>query len=158
MSEATRSIALQEAVKASGNDLKNIIAVAEQFHQFIIIDSLLKPTTAQPGAEPAKPASPSKPAATKTAPAAAKPAVTKAVPAKAPAKSEEDVVDAATSGPTQAEVKKAIISLIAADKRDAAIAILDEYGAKSVGGLAAESYADVVDAVNAALADESLTG
>lgn len=139
MSEVTRAIALQEAVKV---DPLNALALAERFNSFL---------TAIEG--------------TQAAASIAKPAAPKAVKATKPAKSEEEVVQefvskaaakaaaedaaevAAVEGTATAEqVEAAIGNMLKANKRKEAINLLASFnGAKTKTGII-EQGADVMTA------------
>lgn len=131
MSEAIRIIALQEAVKHTqlGEDpLTN----ARDFLAFLIGSSQ---SGAQPSVEP-------KPAKNKPG-----------RPAKQPVKSEEELVKEATvveaeptcDAPTKEAIGLAVESMLKANKRKEAVALLKQFGAESVSGLAQDKYADFLD-------------
>lgn len=177
MSDATRAIALQEAVKVSGGkgDPAAVIAAAEKFNTFMTADS--KPATVSvPGAEPAAPAPrvPPKPVKPPTQLPPRKPPV-KPVKAAKPVKTEDELVaeaiaeadaeqeaaDAAAAeaegeqaeGATLDDVGQVISDLLAAKKRNEVIALLKEYGATSKSGVPAESYDEFVAKGNELLAE-----
>ena len=148
MSEATRAVALQHAVAtAAGEGVDAVLEAAHKFHAFMVSDT--HPTA------PATPATPAKPAATPAKPAAK--AATK------PAKSEEQIVAeavakgaaeaeaAADAAPTKEDVGKAIQSMLQANKRAEAVALLKEYNASSASGVPPGSYAEFIDKVQGIL-------
>lgn len=156
MSEATRAMALDQAVKiviaqcVKGAD---VLPLAEQYNEFLTADS----TNKTAGATTAKPAT----TAAKPAAAAAKPAAAK--PAAKPAKTEDDLANEAIAaqrereaaqdaaeaagdgGPTKEQVGEAINAMLAANLRKEAVALLAKFGAKSVSGVPVEKYAELVE-------------
>lgn len=155
MTEFTRTIALQEAVKVAGmhietqGDAAAVLKIAEQFHEFVKFDASTPPQASAPGKEPAV-VKATPPAAPKKAAPAAAPA--KAAPKAAPAKTEEEVVDEATAtdadeaapAATQKDCADAIAKLIKAGARDAAVGLLGEYGATKLSEVKPASYAAFV--------------
>lgn len=142
MSEATRAVALTEAVKvaSAAQTFDDVLTLAEQYHQFLVSDAAV-PAGTKPAAD--------KPAATKPT-TTAKGATTKPTTTKPPAKSEEQTVaDAAEAGaedgPTEEQVGKAIADLLAANKRKEAVALLKKFGATSKSTLKPEHYADFLE-------------
>lgn len=143
MSEATRAVALTEAVKvaSAAQTFDDVLTLAEQYHQFLVSDAAA-PAGTKPAAD--------KPAATKPT-TTAKGATTKPTTIKPPAKPEEQVVadavevGASDEGPTEEKVGKAIADLLAANKRKEAVALLKKFGATSKSTLKPEYYADFLE-------------
>lgn len=152
MSEATKVIALQEAVKTRNAggvyDPDAILLAAAKFDAFIS-------GTAAPASEKTPP-----PAKVEKAAAPAK-AEKAAAPAKAKAAAEDvaaaAIANAADEGDepgdpvvapiTKEAIAEAITGLIQAGARDRAVALLNKYGAASVGKLAAKDYASVMSEI-----------
>ncbi len=169
MSEATRAIALTEAVKTVGaeGDAAKILAVAAQFHTFLQSDAKPNASTSLAPVH----AEPPKNATTKTAaPAAAKPAAAKPAPAKkappakteeqlaaealAAAEAEQNAADAAgDAGANKEAVGAVVAALLAAGQRNEAINLLKKFGASSVSGVKAEDYDAFVAEGNELLVD-----
>jgi hypothetical protein len=146
MSEATRAIALTEAVKIGidkGFSVADTIMAAGKLAAFLEADATVAfaatPTAAPAAAEPKKlgrPAKGEKPAA----PAKA------AAPAPAPEPEPEPEADApAADAVTAQHVKEKITALVAANLRAQAQALLGNFGATSFSTLKAEDYAGFVN-------------
>ena len=161
MSEATRAIALGEAVKIvlAGKlpTAETVIAVAESFHTFITSDARGPGVASAPTAEPAprttagqdaKPAGTAKPAAL---PRSSSPAP-KTNSGKSPEDKAADAVLNENTADQKKAVSKAISGLIASNLREEAIALLGKHGAVSVSALKVENYAEVIADAEALLA------
>jgi hypothetical protein len=153
MSELTRAIALQEAVKVGGN---NILGLATTFNDFLTRDSQAEslPVKAAATAEISKAAEdtfkpkrgrpPAKSEDEVIAEAAAKQAAADAAADKA----EEEK---AASGPTKEEIGKLVEALLKANKRKEAVGLLQQFKAKSVSALRPEDYAAFAEGAEALL-------
>ena len=143
MSEATKVIALQEAVKTRNAggvyDPDAILLAAAKFDAFIS-------GTAAPASEKTPPPAKVEKAA---APAKAKAAAEDvAAAAIANAADEGDEPGDPVVAPiTKEAIAEAITGLIQAGARDRAVALLNKYGAASVGKLAAKDYASVMSEI-----------
>ncbi len=134
MSEQSRNLALEMAVRISKDEDStcNILTAANSFYAFL---------QGTPDPQP----SPS----IEVKPAKAKPGR----PAKQPAKSEEELVKEAavveaepeSDAPTKEAIGLAVESMLKANKRKEAVALLKQFGAESVSGLAQDKYADFLD-------------
>lgn len=177
MSDATRAISLQEAVKAVGSagDYKIVLEAAKAFNTFMTTADAVGAKVSVPGAEPAAPAArvPPKPVAAK--PVAAKSPV-KPVKAAKPVKTEEelaaeliaeaeaeqaaeteaeqaaDEAEGGGEGATQDDVGQVISDLLAAKKRNEVISLLKKFKATSKSGVKPEDYDEFVAEGNELLA------
>lgn len=174
MSEATRAIALQEAVKVKGDSKSyaDVLTAAKAFHEFMTADSKPAQSMSTPGKEPAAPP-PTKSAAKPAAkPATVKPTVK---PPLKPVKSEEEAAaelqadaDAEVAAETAAEeaaigdeadpqaatiddIGQVISDLLAGKKRNECVALLKKFGATSKSGVKPEDYGAFVQEGNAIL-------
>jgi tryptophanyl-tRNA synthetase len=128
MPEATRAVALQEAVKVSGaSGYKDVLLAAEAFRAFI------EDTAAKVPASTTTPA--------KAAKAAAKPVKTEEqLVAEATAHAaDEDDVEA-----QKQECAGIIDALLKGGRKAKAIALLAKFGAKSLSSVPVESYGDFI--------------
>lgn len=140
MSEATRAVALTEAVKvaSAAQTFDDVLTLAEQYHQFLVSDAAVPAGTTSDVQKPT------------TKLAATKPATKLAAIKPAPKTEEQVVADAAEAGagdegPTEEKVGKAIADLLAANKRKEAVALLKKFGATSKSTLKPEHYADFLE-------------
>lgn len=156
MSEATRAIALAEAVKYIGGNGGDPIAAAESFLAFLergAAAPLVKSHTA-----PKQPTEATKPAVDKPK---------KDTAAKAAAKTEEQLVAEMTArvaktevvaeGVTRLDVAKSVESLLKANKREEAKALLKQFGATSVSSVPEDAYEAFVVAAEGILNAEDMT-
>ena len=158
---APRAIALQEANKLGLTDADSVLAAARDFVDFILAGDV--PTPARlagnvPSPAPAQPAAPKSaaPNPVKIAkPVAAQNPVKIAKPADAPKPAPEVASTGSTSG--FASVKSVVDGLLAAGKRDEAVALLKKFGATSVSGVKAAVAEDFIAEGTAILNGEDLT-
>jgi hypothetical protein len=162
MSENTRIVALSFAVQhlGPGGDTSKVIPIAEAFNDFLLVEGAPSKTSV-PGKEPTKP----NPQSTTT-----KASDKQKEAAKAPAKTEEqlaaetieknaaaeqkaadDAVDAKDGVPTEQALKDKITEVIAANKRDQAVAILKAVGAKSASSVKPEDRVTVISQLDEVL-------
>lgn len=142
MTDATRAIALTEAVKFINNETTDdeVLVIAAKFNDFLTAD-----TAAQKPQKTSKPQPPKQ--------------ETEIVGKSKPAKSEEQVVEEATKaapeddGPTEDTIGKAIAELLAAGKRDELVKLLAKHGGKSKSTLPKANYQKFLDAANELLLD-----
>jgi len=164
MSEATRSIALTEAVKMVplATDFKAVIEIAEAFNTFLQ-DSLC-PDQVHSSPQPAK-AEAAKPKKNTAAKAAAKTEAqlaaeytTKAREAQLTAESKARV--AATEAAvtvTKQDVATSVELLLKANKREEAKALLKKFGANSVSSVPEDDYEAFVTEAKSLLTEEDMT-
>ena len=137
---APRAIALQEANKLGLTDADSVLAAARAFVDFILAGDVPSPAPAQPAAPKS------------AAPKPVKVAKPVAAPKPAP---EADLGPANASG--LATVKSVVDGLLAAGKRDEAVALLKKFGATSVSGVKAAVAEDFIAEGTAILNGEDLT-
>ena len=136
---APRAIALQEANKLGLTDADSVLAAARAFVDFILAGDVPSPAPAQPAAPKSAAPNPVK--------------VAKPVAAPKPASTGKDAPS--TSG--FASVKSVVDGLLAAGKRDEAVALLKKFGATSVSGVKAAVAEDFIAEGTAILNGEDLT-
>jgi hypothetical protein len=132
---------------AGTKDSAAVLAAAELFHAFVMSDS--KPMPAPMPAPNVKDEPPKAAPKTTAAPKAAPP---KAEPKKTAAKPPEEVAadklldeeEAEAPAATKKDVSAAIVKLINGGQRDAAVKLLADHGAESLGALDPEHYGSVV--------------
>lgn len=139
---APRAIALQEANKLGLTDADSVLAAARAFVDFILAGDVPSPAPAQPAAPKSAAPKPVKVAKPVDAP--------KADPKFAPTGNAPS-----TSG--FASVKSVVDGLLAAGKRDEAVALLKKFGATSVSGVKAAVAEDFIAEGTAILNGEDLT-
>jgi hypothetical protein len=130
---------------AGTKDPKAVLFAAELFHTFVMSDSVPAKNSVGPASPPVE----DKPPKTTAAPKAAPP---KAEPKKAAAKPPEEVAadklldeeEAEAPAATKKDVSAAIVKLINGGQRDAAVKLLADHGAESLGALDPEHYGSVV--------------
>lgn len=132
---APRAIALQEANKLGLTDADSVLAAARAFVDFILAGDVPSPAPAQP--------------------AAPKSAAPKPVKVAKPVAAPEVASTGSTSG--FASVKSVVDGLLAAGKRDEAVALLKKFGATSVSGVKAAVAEDFIAEGTAILNGEDLT-
>jgi len=148
MSDATRAVAISEAIKLAGfgddRSVETVLATAKQFDDFLNATGETTPAkVSTPGKEPAKkPAVAAKPAGKKT-----------------PAKTEEQLAEEVATPDEEAEgepetpaepdvvikfdkdgVQASVAKMLEANKRKEAIALLKKFGAASAGGVKAKDF------------------
>ncbi|MDE2097497.1 MAG: hypothetical protein KGL39_09650 [Patescibacteria group bacterium] len=144
MSEATRAIALQEAVKHHGDSAEPsiIVKTAAAFAAFLDgIEGNGASTAGSGAAAAAAPAAPAAPRRGRPPAPAGAPATPQAPPPAAPAASNDDA-------------KKALaakIGELARKDRPAVVEILKQYGAQSASSVKPEDYEAVMGAIDDAL-------
>ncbi len=148
MSEATRCVAIQEAVKvriAGGVfDPAAIVIAAGIFDDFINGTKTTAAAETKPAAEKA-----AKPTPVKT-PVKAKPSAEDTAATQIQQRpAEDDESDPVVPAITKESVTAAITALIQAGARDRAVALLGEYNANSVGKLKESDYATVLSKAEA---------
>lgn len=156
MAQATRAVALQEAVKAAGagKSVTDILAAAEKFYTFIEADAKAPATSNTPDKEPAAkkatpPAPPKKDAPAKAAPPKAAPAKTEEeVVAEATETEAEETTEAAAPAATSKDCATVISTLIKAGAREKAVALLAEFGADTLSKVKPSDYAAFVEQGN----------
>jgi hypothetical protein len=131
---APRAIALQEANKLGLTDADSVLAAARAFVDFILAGDVPSPAPAQP--------------------AAPKSAAPKPVKVAKPVAAPEADLGPANGAPT---VKSVVDGLLAAGKRDEAVALLKKFGATSVSGVKAAVADDFIAEGTAILNGEDLT-
>jgi hypothetical protein len=164
MSEATRSIALAEAVKFDaphqGSDATRIVAIATIFNAFIEGADVSVAEAAIPTVETVKPVA----AKPKTVTAPKKPAISEeelvaksiariAATEAAQEAEEEAAKDAADKAESVSRdaVALAVESMLKANKRKEAVALLKKFGATSVSTVKAADYAAFIEESEAVL-------
>lgn len=153
MSDATRAVALTQAVHVVGAEgVKAVLDAAKTFDDFLLgSDAPAKVST--PGKEPAKAATSAKPAAGGKKPAKTEDDLAREAAAK------EAAADAAEEGGEVAEseeypatsegVQAVIAKLLQANKRKEAIALLKKFGAASATGVKTKDRAKfIAEALN----------
>jgi hypothetical protein len=151
MSEATRAIALAEAVKVGGD----ILATAETF--LVFLESGKAPLVASHTA-PKQPTETTKPAGDKpkkdaAAKAAAKTEAQLTAEMAARVKATED----ATPVVTREHVAKSVEAMLKANKREEAKALLKQFGATSVSSVPEDDYEAFVSAAEGIINSEDMT-
>jgi len=147
MSDATRAVAISEAIKLAsfGEDRspESVLAVAKQFDDFLNAVSETTPAkVSTPGKEPAKkPAVAAKPAGKKAA------AKTEEQLAEEVATPDEETGDPETPAEPDVVIKfdkdgvqASIAKMLEANKRKEAIALLKKFGAASAGGVKPKDF------------------
>ena len=143
---APRAIALQEANKLGLTDADSVLAAARAFVDFILAGDVPSPAPAQPAAP--------KSAAPNHVKVAKPVAATGVAPQVAPKAAPEADLGPANGAPT---VKSVVDGLLAAGKRDEAVALLKKFGATSVSGVKAAVAEDFIAEGTAILNGEDLT-
>lgn len=151
MPVATRAVALQEAAKIVKSGAE-ILALAEQFHAFIMKDeqivtgpqlaAAVAPALAQNLAEPAKKRGPGRPPKVSEEEVVAQAIAT--ATAKAEAEADADI--------PQSEVVAVVEALLDAGKKDEAVSLFQIHGAKSLSSLAKADYGKFIAAAKQLLA------
>lgn len=152
MSEATRSIALSEAVKHSAGTPEEIVAVATMFNAFLESGTAQVVQTHSSPQMPAK-AAEAKPKKDVAAKAAAKTEAVLKEEMAARVKATEDAVPATT----RQDVALAVEKLLKANKREDAKTLLKKFGAQSVSTVPEDDYEAFVTEANGILAAEDMT-
>jgi hypothetical protein len=154
MSEATRAIALAEAVKVGGD---NILATADAFLAFL--ENGKAPPLVVSHTAPKQPTEATKPAVDKPK---------KDTAAKAAAKTEAQLTaemtarvkateEAATPVVTREHVAKSVEAMLKANKREEAKALLKQFGATSVSSVPEDDYEAFVSAAEGIINSEDMT-
>ena len=161
---APRAIALQEAGKLGLLDPSEIVTAAEKFVAFIMAGESgqnAPPTTVQmsitgnaPGVAPQVAPQVAPKVAPRVAPQVAPKVAPRAAPKVAPVVAPKVATEADPAAPT---VKSVVDSLLAAGKRDEAVALLKKFGATSVSGVKAAVADDFIAEGTAILNGEDLT-
>ena len=149
---APRAIALQEANKLGLTDADSVLAAARAFVDFILAGDVPSPAPAQPAAPKSAAPKPVKVAKPVAAPEADPKVASKGK--DAPEAAPEADLGPANGAPT---VKSVVDGLLAAGKRDEAVALLKKFGATSVSGVKAAVAEDFIAEGTAILNGEDLT-
>lgn len=174
MTDATKAISLQEAVKAhsvTGDlDADNIVKTAKTFEAFFYPNNPAAPAQtssrptppapakAVPGAKNKTPAERAAANKTTAAPAGEDAAAAAAVAEGTAAAAAEDAAgDAEPAGPTKQDVGDVVAKLLAANKRADAQNLLKKFKATSVSGVKPADYAAFIEEGSALLGDADLT-
>lgn len=140
MSEATRAIALQEAVKRFGDaTATEILATANLFNAFLESSDTTKAIAPATKAVAPKAVRPAKPVKTEE----------QLAQEAAAAEAAADTAD--ESAPTREAVGLAVESMLKANKRTEAVALLKKFGAASVSALPLDKYIEFLEAAEAIL-------
>lgn len=148
MSDATRAVALTQAVHVVGSEGgAAVLALAKSFDDFLLGDD--KPAkVSTPGKEPGKPATSAKPAAGGKKPVKTEDDLAREAATTATSEEEGEPETEAAAGDeypaTKEGVQAVIAKLLQANKRKEAIALLKKFGAASATGVKTKDAAKFI--------------